>query len=210
MIAAPALSSLFRSYGFANGNIYSIVFIPSFLIKGPHHMRQLIVRSRKILKAQDQHLEFTDHSKIWQASQQHSCWAACQILKQFEHFKAILQVQDIAQFYDNLSHGILKPAPEFHGFTYKTRVAPICPYWRYISFASNARTDWDYHTCVSFAVITGISSSFMHPFHLSWSHWDLRDEIDADIIFKWIFFERKFLHFNSNCTEVWALDSNCC
>ena len=46
-------------------------------------IRRFIVRSREVSKPRDWRIELSHHSKIWQAPQQHCCWGACPISKQY-------------------------------------------------------------------------------------------------------------------------------
>ena len=49
-------------------------------------IRGFIVRSRKVSKPRDLHLELHDRSAIWQAPRQQCCRCACQISKPFDKF----------------------------------------------------------------------------------------------------------------------------
>ena len=49
--------------------------------------RRLFVRSRKVSKPRDLHLELSGRSEIWQALWQHCCRCACQISKRYDNLK---------------------------------------------------------------------------------------------------------------------------
>ena len=48
-------------------------------------IRRLIVRSHKVSKPRDLHLELYDRPEIWQAPRQQCCWCACQISKRCDN-----------------------------------------------------------------------------------------------------------------------------
>ena len=49
--------------------------------------RRLFVRSRKVSKSRDLHLDLSDRSEIWQALRQQCCRRACQISKRYDNLK---------------------------------------------------------------------------------------------------------------------------
>ena len=61
---------------------FIVVWAPSQYPK-----RRICVRSRKVSKPRDLHLELSDRSEIWQALRQHCCRCACQISKQYDNLK---------------------------------------------------------------------------------------------------------------------------
>ena len=51
-----------------------------------YHLKYLFVRTCNASKPWDLHLDLSDHSDIWQVSQQHCCWSVCQISKWYDDF----------------------------------------------------------------------------------------------------------------------------
>ena len=67
---------------------------------------------------------FSDHSESWQASRQCSCWATCQISKQYECFNNQSVAQGFARFHETF-HEILKCPSLAASLTFSWYAAPV-------------------------------------------------------------------------------------
>ena len=83
---------------------------------------RLIIRSHKVSKPRDLHLELYDRSEIWQPPRQQCCGCASQIPKRYDNLS---RSQEFTRFYGKTSNGMLKR--DTGGFLSWILSAPDCP-----------------------------------------------------------------------------------